>query len=286
MAKKKELSIFIDESGEISAPCSRDSIVDAFYIVSLVMHPQHIDLSAPIDKINTRLNNLRERDVNDRHAVHSYNLIRGDKPYRAMGIKQRRKMFNYIVDFAVSCSQIGVSAKRIIIDRRLYLDSDAPETGLQCVSEEQITFLKYQIRIELLSLLTTNLSDLKKYDVIKIYYDNGQTWLGQIIHEVMDRQIPQEDVIFKEGVAPEDFKLFQVADLLCTISVLQQKLKFEKLSNNDVSFFGVSSNKQARSAKEVGQKGQSYIIRQTREQVNSRVQVAVKKVNKLYENAI
>ena len=72
-------------------------------------------------------------------------------------------------------------------------------------------------------LILDNRDDLCTFDTIKVYYDNGQKWLGDLIHESFSRNVVEDELVFKEKVSPSQYKLFQVADLLCTYSLLCKK---------------------------------------------------------------
>ena len=52
------------------------------------------------------------------------------------------------------------------------------------------------------------------YDTVKIYYDNGQAEVTRILSSVFNTLL--ENVEFRK-VYPTDYRLFQVADLMCTL---------------------------------------------------------------------
>lgn len=80
------------------------------------------------------------------------------------------------------------------------------------------------------SLLSRAISDklreimdyLNSFDKIIIYYDNGQHELNRILTSVFS--ILFNNVEFRK-VQPSDYKLFQVADLICTWELLAMKAK-------------------------------------------------------------
>ena len=46
-------------------------------------------------------------------------------------------------------------------------------------------------------------------------------------------------VVFAQGVKPERFKLFQLADLICSIRLIQEKIAGNiRLTDNEFRFFG------------------------------------------------
>ena len=73
---------------------------------------------------------------------------------------------------------------------------------------------------------------------VKVYYDCGQTYITHLLHKGFDElKIPI--VEFAQSVKPRHYKLFQVADLICTLRLLAAKLETEgRLSPSEFRFFG------------------------------------------------
>ena len=62
--------------------------------------------------------------------------------------------------------------------------------------------------------------------------------MTNILHEVLERELPGK-VVFAQGVNPEHYSLFQVADLICTIKLVELKLEHgEPLTESETRFFG------------------------------------------------
>ena len=72
------------------------------------------------------------------------------------------------------------------------------------------------------------------YDCVKIYYDNGQTEVNKILASVFNTLL--DNVVFKK-VVPSDYRLFQVADLVCTLKLTELKAEKHMLSKSDLRFF-------------------------------------------------
>lgn len=72
------------------------------------------------------------------------------------------------------------------------------------------------------------------FDVIKVYYDNGQVEVTRILSSVFNTLL--ENVVFRK-VIPADFRLFQVADLICTLKLVELKMNNHHLSKSELSFF-------------------------------------------------
>ena len=72
------------------------------------------------------------------------------------------------------------------------------------------------------------------YDKIIIHYDNGQIELTKILVAVF-HMLPVRVEFCKEK--PVDNRLFQVADLICTIELLAEKAENNAFSRSEIEFF-------------------------------------------------
>lgn len=73
------------------------------------------------------------------------------------------------------------------------------------------------------------------FDNVKIYYDNGQVEVSKILSSVFNAMLPNP--IFRK-VMPKEYKLFQVADLLCTLELVKLKIENRQYSKSEEAFFG------------------------------------------------
>ena len=69
---------------------------------------------------------------------------------------------------------------------------------------------------------------------MKVYYDNGQIEVTKILSSVFNALL--DHVEFRK-VFPSDYRLFQVADLVCTLQLLELKDKKHELSQSEKLFF-------------------------------------------------
>lgn len=81
----KELSIFVDESGDFGL----NDMHSPYYIVTMVFHNQDIDLSDMIGQLDRTLENLNYENK----AVHTEPLIRREYPYQHYAPNERRAIF-------------------------------------------------------------------------------------------------------------------------------------------------------------------------------------------------
>lgn len=70
---------------------------------------------------------------------------------------------------------------------------------------------------------------------MKIYYDNGQVEVTRILSSVFNALL--ENVEFRK-VMPTKYRLFQVADLICTLKLAELKMNNHILSKSEIYFFG------------------------------------------------
>jgi hypothetical protein len=84
------------------------------------------------------------------------------------------------------------------------------------------------------SLLRAHEEYLQGFDQIVVYYDNGQVELTKILTSVFSALFT--NVEFRK-VKPANYKLFQVADLICTMELLALKIEAGQLSHSEQEFF-------------------------------------------------
>ena len=66
------------------------------------------------------------------------------------------------------------------------------------------------------------------------YYDNGQVELTKIITALFTMSFPNVEI---RRVKPVDYKLFQVADLVCTMELLAEKASNSSFTKSELEFF-------------------------------------------------
>ncbi len=89
---EKILSVFIDESGDFG-PYETHS---PYYLVSMVLHDQSIDISGNISAFESHLRNLGYVE----HAVHTGPLIRRESIYKNDLVENRKQLFNALFNFS------------------------------------------------------------------------------------------------------------------------------------------------------------------------------------------
>lgn len=206
---EKRLSIFIDESGDFGSYEPHAP----YYLVAMVLHDQNVDLTGNIAAFEAHLVNLDY----PQHAVHTGPLIRRESVYSNDFVENRKKLFNALFNFTrrlnirYACAQIRKS---------------------ECYDVISMTT---RLSREIAKILYANEALWHNYDSVIIYYDNGQIELTKILTSVFNTLYTH--VEFRK-VKPVDYKLFQVADLICTMELLSIKAETNSFSRSELEFFG------------------------------------------------
>ena len=205
----KELSIFIDESGNFGEYDFRSP----YYIITMVFHNQDYDISECINNLNRELAYLKLDNV----CIHTGPIIRKEEIYEAMDIFERRRIFNKMIAFI---RQIDIRYKCFYIDKKHISDVVEASGKLSKLISQ---------------FIRDNYNEILGYDDVKIYYDNGQVEVRKILSSVFNALLPNP--VFKK-VLPKEYKLFQVADLLCTLKLVELKMNNNMFSKSEEIFFG------------------------------------------------
>ena len=87
----KELSIFIDESGDFGEFSNHSP----YYIISMVFHDHKTDIQQTISRLDRELINIGLSDL----CIHTGPIIRKEEIYTNMTISERRRIFNKMIAF-------------------------------------------------------------------------------------------------------------------------------------------------------------------------------------------
>ena len=204
----KELSIFVDESGDFGEYDHRAP----YYIISMVFHDQSYYISSDLQKLETEMTNIGMPD----HCIHVGPIIRQEHEYGNLELEERQKIVKRLMTFV---RHIPLQFKSVYIEKK-HIDDSIEAVG--------------RLSKELGRFIRNNLEFFFSFDSIKIYYDNGQTEVTKILSSVFNSLL--ENVEFKK-VIPSDYRLFQVADLICTLQLIELKLDKHALSNSEQMFF-------------------------------------------------
>lgn len=203
------LSVFIDESGDFG----EYNYHSPYYMVSMVLHEQKNDLSNEIRFLDKRISELGFPI----HTIHAGPLIRREDFYfRYSDFEKRKSLFNAMYQFTRKCNIRYISP---------YIRKSECSDFLQ---------MKAKLSKAILMELNRNFEYFNSFDKIIIYYDNGQNELTKILTSVFN--ILFSNVEFRK-VSPSEYKLFQTADMICTLELLALKAEHNQFTKSEREFF-------------------------------------------------
>ena len=209
------LSVFVDESGRFQHPDPSSR----FYIVGMVFHDQRVDVSKLIEDFDRSIAELGL----DREAFvfHAGPLIRKEKGYEYLTRKMRGRIYRRMVTFA---RKVDFKYHCLCVDKK-YINS-----SLQIVSK---------LRNQLDDFIAEHRAYLSSLGCLKVYYDCGQSPVTNLLHQSFANVGCK--VEFAQGVRPHNYKLFQIADLMCTLTLEAKKYELaERPTDSEFRFFGGS----------------------------------------------
>lgn len=204
----KELSIFVDESGDFGEYDHHSP----FYIISMVLHDQSVEIDNDLKALENELANIGW----PKHCVHAGPVIRSEEEYHGYDLKNRQKILMKMMTFI---RHLDVNFKSIHIEKK-HIEDLVEATG--------------KLSKQLAAFIRENYQLFYDYDVVKVYYDNGQVEVTRILSSVFNALL--ENVEFRK-VMPADYRLFQVADLICTLKLAELKMENHQLSKSEMFFF-------------------------------------------------
>ena len=204
-----ELSIFVDESGDFGEYQPHSP----YYIIALVFHDQKEDITADVSVLERKLKNTGYAE----HCVHTGPVIRQEDEYRNESLEVRKKIIKHMMSFL---RHVEIKFQTFQLEKRKVPD-EVDATGR--LSKDISRFVKEHFDYFL------------SFDVVKIYYDNGQIQVNKMLASVFNALL--ENVEFRK-VVPSDYRLFQVADLACSLQLTKIKMESKNLSNSESMFFG------------------------------------------------
>lgn len=204
----KELSVFIDESGDFGQLNERP----AYYLVTLVFHEQMNDISPNVSKLEESVRNAGF----DFEYIHTGPVIRREEVFKNYSMDERRKllykMFNFILTSPITYETISVNRKEA---------TDKVALSGKLAKEINYIIMKHRDYFE-------------KFEKIIIYYDNGQVELSSILNAIFSIQF--SNVEFRKA-EPQKYRLLQAADFICTMELLKIKVEEKRLSKSEQKFF-------------------------------------------------
>ena len=150
------------------------------------------------------------------HCLHAGPIIRGEEEYKEIDISKRQRILKKMMGFI---RRMEIQYKSFYINKKQF-DNSLEAIGR--ISKQLSVFIRDHLRYFL------------EFDTIKVYYDNGQTEVNKILSSVLNALL--DNVEFKR-VLPRDYRLFQVADFICTLTLVRMKMEHKEMSRSEIAFF-------------------------------------------------
>lgn len=207
-----KLSVFVDESGNFSYPDE----VARFYLVTLVLHRQTDSIEELVRRLDSRLALLKL----DGLCFHAGPIIRREEGFANMNWELRAHLFSLLMAFL---RKAPVKFAAVVVDKK-YVSS--------------LKQLTERLAMGIASAFDSVGRCAKAGETVKVYYDCGQPLVTQLLHDAACRAFGSS-VEFAQGVRPSDYRLFQLADLICTLTLIKSKMEAGlPLSSSEHRFFG------------------------------------------------
>ena len=160
---------------------------------------------------------MENEEVARSEPIHTAPLIRREHPYRNLDLRTRKRVFSHLEAFMRHCA---ITTRSFVIDKRIY------GSGQELVE---------RLAREMGAFVTDNLEFFQSFDQVIVYYDQGQKEVSKTLRTIFGVAFYGAEF---RTVRPVDYRLFQVADLICTLELIDRKLKDGRLSSSEVAFFG------------------------------------------------
>ncbi len=150
------------------------------------------------------------------HCIHVGPIIRKENEFEFENLEVRQKIVKRLMAFV---RHIDIHIMNVYIEKKQVCDS------VQAVS---------MLSKRLAQQIRDRLDYFLSFNEIIVYYDNGQTEVTKVISSVFNSLL--DKVEFRK-VVPAEYRLFQVADLVCTLKLTELKMENKMLSNSEMMFF-------------------------------------------------
>ena len=204
----KELSIFIDESGDFGKIRGEGD----YYLVTFVYHDQ----SQSIYQDTVKLEESIKLSGFDIEYIHTGPIIRKEGIFENYSLDDRRKLIYKMLNFVMKCPI------------RFYTISIKRKDAMDRIQ------LSGKLGKAINDMLSENREYLNSFDKVIVYYDNCQRELTSILNAVFS--IQRSNVEFRKA-EPQKYRLLQAADFICSIELLKIKRDENRLSKSEAQFF-------------------------------------------------
>ena len=102
---------------------------------------------------------------------------------------------------------------------------------------ESVDALAAAMRKRIVDFIFEHLGYFQEFDIVKVYYDDGQRSIADAVHKALDYALSKGSVVYRETAA-EDYRIAQIADYLCTMELTALKYASKTSTSTDEKFFG------------------------------------------------
>ena len=203
----KRLNLHIDESGN-------QDLCEGRYLVAVVLHEHGACIANAISRYESRLVEAGLPDI----PFHGKDLLHGHSCYDNVSLGDRRRL---LTQFSRFVRELPIS----------YFTLRYDSTTVHNKNE-----LKARIRRDLASYIFEKLSYFQSFDVIAVYYDNGQGAVSAALHDALDFVLAKNVADYRHA-DPNARRLLQVADYVCTSQRIAEDFDAERQSKTHERFF-------------------------------------------------
>ena len=205
---QRTLNIYIDESGNLDNKTSNSR----YYIVGMVFHEgEEDDLYPELAKLEEEFSRLGYPN----HCFHTGPLIHNKEEYEADSLETRRKLMRAFYAFY---RHSGITHKEFVMEKKNLNKRE----------------LQSRLTKNIKQFLIDNLGYFTRFKEVKVCYDHGQQIVTNILTDAFRDTINKTQFV---TVMPEESRLLQIADLLCTLRLLYLKVNDNYLSKKELTFF-------------------------------------------------
>ena len=204
----REPGIFVDESGS-------DGLSDRHHLLTVVMRDRSEGIA---DSIESHEGALRAKGLPDM-PFHASPLMNGKDQYSGLDMGTRK----------VPLSSFRVFFRHTPVRYHTFAYATKQFTSLERLAGT--------MRRDLVNFPFDNLAELRDYDAVKVYYDNGQRSIAESPHLAIEYALSRDTVVYRSA-QPSEYRLSQVADYICTMELTAIKFAEHATAATDEKFFG------------------------------------------------
>lgn len=93
------------------------------------------------------------------------------------------------------------------------------------------------MRKRIVDFIFGRLGYFQEFDIVKVYYDDGQRSIAYAVHKALDYALSKQSVVYRE-TSSEQYRISQIADYVCTMELTALKYKSKTSTATDEKFFG------------------------------------------------